>query len=34
MEKRLTQTEVADILRVSVRQIKRLVKQFRTYRES
>ncbi len=31
IEKRLKQTEAADILNVSVRQIKRLVKQYRTF---
>ena len=33
IEKRLIQTEAADILDVSVRQMKRLIKQFRIYRE-
>jgi len=33
IEKRLKQTEAADILCVSVRQVKRLVKQFRAYKE-
>ena len=32
-EKRLIQTEAADILGVSVRQLKRLVKQFRAHKE-